>query len=250
VNLEEYHAMQRVEREHWFYRGKRDLVRWWIAKLHGPLKSGDVFLDAGAGTGEFVRELREQNPDAKILGVEYVAEAREIGQTINGVKLIAGSILEIPLANESVSVSCALDVLEHVENDKLAFAELVRVTKPGGLIIVNVPAFHALWSDWDVTLGHYRRYTKQMFKPLIAPHLESGSIEIEFLNYINVFAFPLVLGYRTLRKFIPSEARAEDKIPGKFVNGLLYASFVRPATWKWFRAPFGVSLFCVARKKR
>ena len=60
--------------------------------------------------------------------------------------------LDLPVETNTTSVSCALDVLEHVEDDKKALSELIiRVTKPGGIIVINVPAFMFLWSDWDVS---------------------------------------------------------------------------------------------------
>jgi ubiquinone/menaquinone biosynthesis C-methylase UbiE len=250
VNLEEYHALQRVEREHWFYRGKRDIVRYWIAKARGPLTHADTVLDAGAGTGEFVRELLDESKatNFRVIGLEYESEARKIGKETNKVELLEGSILNIPLPDGMATVSCALDVLEHVEDDKKALAELLRVTKSGGLVIINVPAFMSLWSDWDVTLRHFRRYTKSSFRPLLEPYLKSKEIEIVYLNYINSFAFPLILAYRAFRKFFPTDSRAEDKIPSPFLNKLLYASLVGPAKLRWLRAPFGVSLFAVVRK--
>ena len=247
----EFEALGNVERTHWFYRGKRELVRFWIKKSLRVVGQSDIILDAGAGTGELVRELRNLYgaTGPKILGVEFSEEARSYAAEHNDLQLIAGSILEIPYVDGTATVSCALDVLEHVEDDKKALSELIRVTKPGGLIIINVPAFMLLWSDWDVSLGHYRRYSMSSMKALLAEPLARHEIEIVDLKFINSFAFPLILGYRLFRKLIPSDSRAEDSIPPNPINNLLYSFLVAPARWKWFRLPFGVSIFGVFRRK-
>jgi SAM-dependent methyltransferase len=246
VNHDEYLALQKVEREHWFYRGKRDLTRWWIERELGKVGPHDTVLDAGAGTGEFVRELLATNQPPKVIGVEYAAEGRRIAKELNGIELLEGSILALPLESSSVRVAVALDVLEHVENDSLALSELIRVVQPGGLVIVNVPAFQLLWSDWDVVLGHYRRYSMEMFKTLIEGQ---RTVNVRYLSYVNVFAFPLILMYRAVARILKPKKRAEDQIPGPVLNSLLYSLFVTPAKWSWFKPPFGVSLFCVLKKE-
>jgi len=184
-----------------------------------------------------------------VIGIEYSTEARAYAHEANGLELTPGSILELPLADNAVLVACALDVLEHVEDDARGLSELVRVTKPGGIIIINVPAFKLLWSDWDVSLGHYRRYTLGMMRELLQPHLAQHSIEIVELKYINSVAFPLILAYRMFRKVVPSKSRAEDKVPSPAINSALYNLLVAPAKWRWFKAPFGVSVFAVLRKR-
>jgi ubiquinone/menaquinone biosynthesis C-methylase UbiE len=249
VKKEELLSLQRVEEEHWFYKGKRELVFHWLKETGYGRNSDLKVLDAGAGTGILVRELRKLFGEDRILGVEYSDDAREIAQEAYGLNLQAGSILELPLADQEVNVAIALDVLEHVERDDVALSELLRVTKPRGHLILNVPAMPSLWSDWDVSLGHFRRYTMATFKTLLGPGMQRNEFSIVYIGYINALAFPLIYAYRTFRKIVPTETRAEDKVPGPLLNKLLKASFVEPAKQPWFKAPFGVSIFCVIRKK-
>jgi SAM-dependent methyltransferase len=249
VKKEELLSLQRVEEEHWFYKGKRELVFHWLKQTGYQRDKHFTLLDAGAGTGILVRDLKKVYGDEKILGVEYSSDAREIAHEAYGLQLQPGSILELPLQDQQVEVAIALDVLEHVERDDTALSELLRVTKPGGHLILNVPAMPSLWSNWDVSLGHYRRYTMETFKQLIAPGMQRNEYSIVYLGYINALAFPLIYAYRTFRKLVPTESRAEDKVPGPLLNNLLKASFVEPAKQPWFKAPFGVSIFCVIRKK-
>jgi ubiquinone/menaquinone biosynthesis C-methylase UbiE len=248
VKKEELLALQRVEEDHWFYKGKRELVLHWLEKLGYKEGSYVKVLDAGAGTGILVRELKKRFGAVAVTGVEYSPDAREIAKEVYSLDLTPGSILELPIADSSMDVSIALDVLEHVERDDTALSELLRVTKKGGALILNVPAMPSLWSDWDVALGHFRRYTNETWLKLLQQDLASGRIEIVSFAYINALAFPAIYAYRTFRKLRPSTDRAEDKVPGPLLNTLMKSSFVVPAKWTWFKPPFGVSIFCVLRK--
>lgn len=250
MQLAEYEALEKVEREHWFYKGKRLLVRWWIERA-AKLAPGDRIVDAGAGTGELVRELSGiyERRGISVVGIEYSEEGRRLAHERKGTELLDGSILDLPLQDSSCAVMIALDVLEHVEDDARAFSEMLRVTKPGGLIIINVPAFMSLWSDWDISLGHFRRYTKQMFKTRVTRESDPSPFEILFFDHTNVFAFPAIWLYRKLAHIIKIQSRAEDKIPSPRLNALLMKLFVGPSKALWFHPPFGVSLFVVLRKK-
>lgn len=248
MQIQEYDALEKVEREHWFYKGKRQLTRWWIERgVH--LHSGDRIVDAGAGTGELVRELREvfEPRGVSVLGIEYSDEARRLARERKSTNLLPGSILELPLEDHESRATIALDVLEHVENDRQAFSELFRITQSGGIIILNVPAFSSLWSEWDVSLGHFRRYSKTMLRKTIAKH--GAEFEVLYFDYINAFAFLPIYLYRKVARALKLQSRAEDHIPSPTVNTLLLRLFVLPAKARWFHPPFGVSLFCVLRKK-
>src|SRR5580692_4075020 len=133
MQLEEYDALEKVEREHWFYKGKRVLTEYWIDR-EATLSPGNTIVDCGAGTGELVSELklRYEPQGISVIGIEYVEEARRLARERKGTELLEGSILDLPLKDATSQVTIALDVLEHVEDDKLAFSEMLRVTKPGG----------------------------------------------------------------------------------------------------------------------
>jgi SAM-dependent methyltransferase len=246
VELHEYHALQRVERDHWFYQGKREIVEWWLTnKLR--LTAGDLVVDAGAGTGELVAELQHKyaSVGVRVEGIEYVAEARDIARDFRSVELRSGSILDLPYADNSVQAVMALDVLEHLDDDAKAWGELVRVTAPGGLIIVNVPTFMQLWSEWDVSLGHVRRYTLSEFRRLIAP--TSGSFKIQYLGYVNLVGFLGIYVMRRVLKNRSTNRRAEDVVPMAPINMLLRKAFTLPVKLG-LPMPFGSSLLCVVRK--
>ncbi len=105
-----------------------------------------------------------------------------------------------------------------------------------------------LWSDWDVALHHRRRYSKQSLLKLVT----RPGVDVMRCAYFNAAMLPAILGVRMLRKVVPPKPggkRAEDWLPGNMTNGLLRQLLVRPAQWKWFHPPFGVSLLAVLRRK-
>ena len=238
---EEYHALDAVEAEHWFYAGKRAIARAWIERLR-PLRRDDLLVDVGAGTGRFLEEL---GGHCRSVGIEPSPVALAIAGRRSGA-LVRGDALELPLASGVAAVVTALDVIEHLEDDRGAVAELARVTRPGGLLVLNVPASDALWSDWDVALGHRRRYRR---RTLLAVFAGSGLCVVH-CAYANPWLYLPMLLYRRARTAAGSggSKRLEDRVPPRPLNRALYALFTASGSAPWFRPPFGSSLFVVARR--
>jgi SAM-dependent methyltransferase len=241
MNPAEFTALAKVEREHWFYRGKRDLVRHWARALT-QLRATDIFVDVGAGTGQLLAEFGSV---CTAVGVEPHPQALQIASDAP-VRLIQGSITALPVASGCAALVTALDVLEHVDDDAQGFAELLRVTRPGGFIFIQVPAFQLLWSDWDESLGHRRRYTRRALLQVVSRF----NVRVQRCVYINSVAFLPVLAYRWLRTRVGGNGgrRLEDEVPAAAINWMLHKLFVVPACWSWLSPPFGVSIFCVVQK--
>ena len=152
----EFQAMLDENERHWWYRGRRRIVR---AELDGlGLPPSQRVLDAGCGSGAMLDELgrygetwgAEPNP----MGV---AAARRSGRP----NVIRARVEELPFAAASFDLVTCLDVIEHTPDDGAALAELRRVTAPGGHLLVTVPAYPRLWSHHDVVNRHYRRYVRR-----------------------------------------------------------------------------------------
>jgi SAM-dependent methyltransferase len=154
---------------------------------------------------------------------------------------------ELPVVDDKAKVVVALDVLEHVVDHHRGLRELIRITQPGGLIVMSVPAFGTLWSDWDEALNHKRRYSRRVFLGLI----DRNTVSVVRCVYINSVAFLPILVYRTIcvRLGLIKGTRLEDKVFCPFLNRVLYYLFIVPACWRFFSPPFGVSLFCILQKK-
>lgn len=244
MNASEYDNLARVERTHWYYAGKRDIVRGWIQRTRPPVAT-DTLLDCGAGTGLFAQEMEAL---CRVLVLDDHDEAlRLLRGKFRAEQILSLAGDRVPLPDASLEYVTALDVLEHVPDDAAVVRGFHRLLKPGGLAVVTVPASMALWSDWDVVLHHFRRYARPQLRALFPPE----QWELVYLNYTNVAAYPAVWLLRRWRKWFPAPAgaaRAEDKLPGPFVNRVLRALFVGLAFWR-VPFPFGVSLVLVARRR-
>ena len=244
MDAAEYTNLTRVEEKHWYYAGKRELVRRWLQRV-GALRTDHVVLDCGAGTGRFAKEMET---DCKVLVLDDHEESlRLLREKFSPEQVIALTGGDVPLPDASVDIITALDVLEHVEHDAAAVKGFQRLLKPGGFALVTVPAGMALWSDWDVSLHHYRRYSR----PEIRALFPNEQWDIIYLNYTNILAYPVAWLLRRLRKQKPAgetQNRMEDKIPPAWLNGLLRRIFVGMAFWR-IPFPFGLSLLLLARRK-
>lgn len=146
-------------------------------------------------------------------------------------------------------VVLALDVIEHIKNDKQALKNIAKSLKKNGIVILATPAFPFLWSYWDELAGHYRRYTKKTLTKLF----ENSGFKIEFINYTNVLIFlPVVI-----TRFIKQKLRVDKftdktsdfiKVP-KPINQLLYLVLkVEEFLGSFTPFPFGLSFIAVGKK--
>jgi SAM-dependent methyltransferase len=247
MNSEEYAKLDRIDREHWFYRGKRDIVRYWMRR-YVELEPADLVVDAGCGTGAMLREL---STECRAVGLDDHQESIDLARRkLNGRRawVIQTALSAIPLEAGCAAGVLLLDVLEHLDRPEDAVQEAIRVMQPGGLLIVTVPALRWLWSDWDVALHHRRRYHRPDLRELVS----RPELEILHLSYINTAMLLPIAGVRVWRKLFPPAPggpRAEDRVPPGVVNSILRRTFVGPACWPWFRAPIGVSLLAVLRRR-
>ncbi|MEO1654241.1 MAG: class I SAM-dependent methyltransferase [Bacteroidota bacterium] len=241
-------AYYRLEREHWWFvvRGKiiRDRVQSWAAQG----KPDPKILNVGAATGK-TSELLEAF--GEVTSIEYdegcVAFVRK---TLN-IPIIQASILDLPYADQTFDLVCAFDVIEHVENDQRAAAELHRVCKPGGAILVTVPAFNQLWSHHDVVNQHFRRYTRKTLQKLwVASDFERSNT-----TYFNTFLFPPIWLFRRISRFIPAqwirrEAGSDFSVPGSrgWITRIFYLVFsLERLCLSYISFPFGVSLMWMGK---
>lgn len=206
--------------------------------------SGSHILDVGCGpSGGMVPVLSR---DFDVMGIDPSEEAVRIALE-SGSKRVYCRGIEDHVASEPASdVVLALDVLEHTE-DHLGFVRLLRkTTKPGGAILVTVPAYQWLWSEHDNVNHHYRRYAKRDLVRL----LEDGGFQCQRASYFNTILFPLAAVKKILDRFKNPKAQLDfnDRTSG-VLNVLLTCVFLLEThILRHSNMPFGVSIFAVARR--
>ncbi len=240
MKSEEIYLFAQIEKEHFFYRARRDLVRRWLPRLL-PGAAGKIkVIEAGAGTGIMLDELR---PEYDAVGCDLYFDPEV---SLDKTHMVRSDARFLPFADEAADATLALDLIEHLDDDLVALKEFKRITRPGGYIFLNVPAFPLLFSDWDRAVGHKRRYKKDRLQMLA----QQAGLEMVFLNYVNSMPFFSILIYRQLRSAfgIGKNNRLEDKLPPRWINRLLLWAFIQQGTRSWINLPFGMSLFAILKK--
>lgn len=242
MRVEEYDALARVEREHWFYSGKRELVRRWLERFD-VLAAGKLLLDVGAGTGLFASEMRQH---CRVLAVDPEPSALRYITARSGLMSAAATAAQLPVATGAADALTALDVIEHLDDDIMALREFGRVVRPGGIVLLTVPALPALWSEWDEALGHRRRYTQSNLEEALG----QAPFVVRHISYVNTLALLPIAIYRIVRRMgMPvGRDRLEDQVPSEPLNGVLRWLFVEPALWP-ISMPIGVSLLAVLERR-
>ncbi len=144
-----------IEDGHWWYRGRRRVIEEELRALRLP--TSIEILDAGCGSGRNMVDLARFGT---VTGLE-LADASVAKARSRGVGDVVQATLEaMPFAADRFDLAVSFDVIEHLDNDREALRELRRVVRPGGLLLVTVPAYQWLWSEHDVINHHRRRYTR------------------------------------------------------------------------------------------
>jgi SAM-dependent methyltransferase len=239
-----YPIMFRVEQSHWWYIGRRKILARFVEDICRRVTDRRPrILDVGCGTGANLLMLSEYG-DAEGVDISEAALAfcRERG--LEKVKLGTGE--KLPYDDGTFDLVTAFDVVEHMDDDLAGLSEMRRVLRPGGRVLLFVPAFMFLWGLQDDVSNHRRRYRL----PELRKVLEQAGFEVERASYANITFFMPILFMRQLMRVTGIKAESENNINVPALNGVLgrvlgAESFVL----RYVDIPFGVSGLCVARVK-
>ena len=242
----EYEVMAAVERRHWWYGGMRAIAAALLDQVYAGRRDLAI-LDAGCGTGGNAIFLRRYGI---VAGVDLAPEALELGGPRLPGALARASVLELPFADASFDLITSFDVLYHraVPDEGRALAEMRRALRPGGRLLIRLPAYEFLRSKHDRAVHTRRRYTIAQARSL----LSAGGFAIERGSYINSLLFPLPLAQRLLERAVPSVERDDSDLalPAAPVNELLRWPLAAEAAWlaSGRSFPFGLSILIRARR--
>ena len=212
-----YDRMAELDSRHWWYRARREILARLIERQVKP-PAGARILEIGCGTGHNLDMLgRFGTVDA----VEMDDAARAVASQRLGRPAKMATLPELTgVEKGSYDLVALLDVLEHVDEDRASLESIAERLKPGGRILLTVPAHPWMWSAHDVVNHHKRRYTKKGFREVI----EAAGLKVELLSYFNSLLFPLAAGARLAGRLTGKED-SDDKLPPRPVNSLFEALF-------------------------
>jgi SAM-dependent methyltransferase len=238
-----YSIMYQVEGTHWWFVGRRRIIKSFIERICADLKREQPrILDIGCGTGANLEMLAHFGETEGVdVSEAALAFCRERG--LQNVR--QGEAEHLPYEDDSFDLVTALDVVEHLDDDVAGLREMRRVLRPAGRVLLFVPAFMFLWGVQDDISHHRRRYTRAGLKRVV----RAAGFEVESATYANITFFaPILLG-RLLLRATGFRLASENNINVGPLNGLLgrilgaESSILRHAN-----LPFGVSAICVARR--
>lgn len=210
-----------------------------------------VIMEIGCSSGFLIRDLAKSFPEAVIIGADVVKEPLyRLARNFPGIPLIRFDMLQCPLPNQSVDVLVMLNVLEHIEDDVRALQKAFNVLKPGGALIIEVPAGPSLYDAYDAQLQHFRRYS--------AAELHGKLIKAGFMvcrkSHLGFIIFPAFATVKLLKKWLSSGKNkpvVRKQARGTSNNGLVKLALeFESKCLSDFQLPFGIRVLAVAVKKR
>jgi SAM-dependent methyltransferase len=231
VDEDEIRKSARLEQRHWWYSGRRALVR----RLVRGIPAGRA-LDVGCGSAGNTAVLRDLG--WRVTGLEFSPAAASLARA-RDLPIVRADAQRLPFPDESFDLVMSTDMWEHIEEDDLVAAEAARVLRPGGRLLVAVPAGMDLWSGHDVALGHVRRYDREGLTSLV----RSVGLDVVAVDSWNVLLRPVAKLRRKQQQ--ASESEMEEVHPA--LNVALRAAVALESLLPVTRLR-GISLVVRARK--
>ena len=240
-----FENLKKIENGYWWFEGRLIWAKAFLLKwLEENYFIDPVFYaDLGSGTGGFGKALQHQFAFEKTLLIDKVDAPLKSMPPLEGITQIDADLeSDFSLPFSPNFVTC-MDLIEHLKEDEQFLKRLFEQMKPGGLLIISVPAHSFLYSSWDTTLGHHRRYSKK----LLMEKLIKAGFKIRKADYIWSFLFP----FAPYRLFFSKQQKNLNypEVP-QILNQLL----ILLTRWecqlpRWIPFPFGTSLFVSATKE-
>jgi SAM-dependent methyltransferase len=240
-------ATYRAEQHHFWFRGLTRFTEPWLADAVAGVTRPEI-LDCGCGTGANMRRLTRYG---RVTGFDLQPSGLAFARAYDQERLVQASIAAIPFAAESFDLVTAFDVLACLDpgEERAAAAEMHRVLKPGGALILNTAALPLLRGQHAMLWREVRRHTRRTLRAL----LDGAGFRIVRLTYTNFSLLPLMLPVRLAQRVLglstPEEASADLVVPAKPINAALSALVALEArALRVTNMPVGSSLLALARR--
>jgi SAM-dependent methyltransferase len=245
-----FDQLARIEDQHFWFCARNRLILGLARGISSSLKPCDLVLEVGCGTGNVLRVLETACPNSRLVGLELWFDGLRHARGRSGAFLVQADIRNSPFGKQFDLVGM-FDVLEHLAEDQETLRSVHNALRPGGKLLLTVPAHQSLWSYFDEAARHCRRYAADG----IRRKLEGAGFEVEFLTHCMACIFPIVWAYRKLSglrgntnstRQLASEEFRLVPVVNRILTGLLHLE----ANWicRGHSLPVGTSLVVVARK--
>lgn len=238
----EYLKLADAEDRMWYFRALHgraaDLLRKFVPRAEGSL------LDAGCGTGGFLRRAAGWFPELRCSGVDLYEVACDLARDRGTPRVVRASVTDLPVRSGCTMAVTSLDVLQHIPLQERAVEEMFRVLEPGGIAVVNAPAYEWLWSYHDVSTHTERRYTRPRLLKLLAG---AGFLPLS-ATYWNFLPLPIVIAKR---KVFPRLGGEDDvRVYPPIAERVLDAAMALERRWTNAVSPLpaGSSVLVAVRK--
>lgn len=212
-----YDRMAAHDSTHWWYRARRDILSSYLAR-YGDLPEHARILEIGCGTGHNLPMLATFG---EVDAIEIDPAARGIASERLGKPVGDAPLPALPgVARGAYDLVAVLDVVEHIEDDVAALAAMKSLLKPGGKILIAVPAHQWMWSAHDTVNHHHRRYSRKTLTAAI----ERAGLRPEKLGWMNSLLFPAAVAARLAGK-LTGRDDSDDSPPAKPLNAVFEAIF-------------------------
>jgi SAM-dependent methyltransferase len=240
-----FDLMSDMARDHWWYRARR----LWVAEfLRGEVPPGEPAADIGTGTGEMLAVIAGLGA-SPVVGTDY--SWRALGHARRrdpGLSLYSSTAGVQPLPSGFAGTITCLETIEHLDDDRAALREYRRLLRPGGTLLVTVPSYEWLWGAHDDTAAHRRRYTAASLERAVA----DAGFEVERVTYVFSFlVVPAFLVRRTFLRRLVSSTEDELSVSHPAIERIMLAlATIERRLTRHLRIPFGLSVACLAHKRR
>lgn len=236
-----YDRLREIEQDHWWFTGRRAVLTAELRRLGLPKDAR--LLEVGCGAGGNLAMLKAFG---EVCAVEPDGPSREYAAARGLADVREGWLPGgIPDFGAPFDLACAFDVVEHVDDDAGAVAAMAAQLRPGGRLMVTVPAYAWMWSAHDAAHHHKRRYVRREVRRLI----DGAGLKVRRITHFNTLLFPPIAAIRLANTALKKEGGDDEALPSPAVNRLLGGLFgAERGLLAMTDLPFGVSILAVAEK--